>query len=88
MLDIIYQETNRLRGNKKSKSSENEEDFGRVPTDNIFSNRFLEDLERIWELRHIIPDGPVEMRDLIIKTRHQCHLEESGNIEELGLYLV
>ena len=31
LLDIIYQETNRLRGNKKSKSSKNEEDFGRVP---------------------------------------------------------
>ncbi len=28
----------------------------RVPADFVFSNHILEDLERIWELRYIIPD--------------------------------
>ena len=27
-----------------------------VPHNEIFSNRFLEDLEKIWELRYYIPD--------------------------------
>ena len=27
-----------------------------VPTENIFSNQFLEDLDRIWALRDDIPD--------------------------------
>ena len=31
------------------------EDFF-VPHNEIFSNRFLEDLEKIWELRYYIPD--------------------------------
>ncbi len=56
MLDIIYQETKQLQGHKKKKSPKNTGDFGRVPADFIFSNRVLEDLERIWALRFIIPD--------------------------------
>lgn len=31
MLDIIYQETKQLRGDKKKKSPKNEGDFSRVP---------------------------------------------------------
>ena len=27
-----------------------------VPHSEVFSNRFLEDLEKIWELRYYIPD--------------------------------
>lgn len=27
-----------------------------VPHNEIFSNKFLEDLEKIWELRYYIPD--------------------------------
>ena len=27
-----------------------------VPPDVLFSNQFLEDLDKIWELRHWIPD--------------------------------
>lgn len=30
--------------------------FLQVPLNGIFSNPFLEDLAKLWELRHIIPD--------------------------------
>ena len=56
MLDIIFQETNTLRGNKKLESSSNEEDSNSVPPDVLFSNELLEDLEKIWALRFVIPD--------------------------------
>ncbi len=56
VLDLIYQQTNELRVGKK----ENGESFSTfsvsVPHNEIFSNRFLEDLEKIWELRYYIPD--------------------------------
>ena len=33
-----------------------ERDLVLVPHSEVFSNRFLEDLEKIWELRYYIPD--------------------------------
>ena len=55
VLDLIYQETNKLRGEEK-KSGESFSTFSAsVPTSVLFSNQFLEDLERIWELREFIP---------------------------------
>ena len=56
VLDLIYQQTNELRCGKK----ENGESFSTfsvsVPQTKVFSKEFLEDLEKIWELRHFIPD--------------------------------
>lgn len=40
----------------KSKSGKAFLLFRFVPHNEIFSNRFLEDLEKIWELRYYIPD--------------------------------
>ena len=40
----------------KSKSGKASLLFRFVPHNEIFSNRFLEDLEKIWELRYYIPD--------------------------------
>ena len=59
MLDIIFQETKHLEGRKKRKSSHNREDLDSVPTDVLFSNQMLEDLDKIWALRDIIPDPNV-----------------------------
>ena len=56
LLDIIYQETNRLKGSKNKKSSEKTEDLGQVPASKVLSNELLEAIERIWALRSIIPD--------------------------------
>ena len=56
MLDFIYQQTNELRCGEK----ENGESFSTfsvsVPQTKVFSKEFLDDLEKIWELRHFIPD--------------------------------
>lgn len=43
--------------NHKQKSEESFSTFSAsVPYDEIFSNQFLEDLDKLWELRHYIPD--------------------------------
>ena len=56
VLGLIYQQTNELRNPKK----ENGESFSTfpatVPYDILFSNKYLRDLGRIWELREIVPD--------------------------------
>lgn len=56
VLGLIYQQTNKLRGLEK----ENEESFSTfpnsVPLDVLFSNEFLRDLSRLWELRTLVPD--------------------------------
>ena len=56
VLDLIYRQTNMLRGNKKGDSSDFPEKSPKVPYDVLLSNRFLEDLAKIWELRHWIPN--------------------------------
>ena len=56
MLDVIYKETKYLRGNKNGNSSVSSKNSRSVPETELFSNQFLEDLEKIWKLRHIIPD--------------------------------
>ena len=44
-------------GDKKEKdSSDFSEKSFQVPYNVLFSNQFLEDLDKIWELRHWIPD--------------------------------
>ena len=59
MLDVIFQETKHLEGRKKRKSPKIKGDFSPVPTDVLFSNQMLEDLDKIWALRDIIPDPNV-----------------------------
>jgi len=55
VLDLIYQGTNKLRGEEK-KSGESFSTFSAsVPLTVLFSNQFLEDLDKIWELRKFIP---------------------------------
>ena len=41
---------------EKSKSGKARLLFRFVPLSDIFTNQFLEDLDKIWELRHWIPD--------------------------------
>ena len=55
VLDLIYQQTNELRGVEK-KSGESFSTFSAsVPLTVLFSNQFLHDLDLIWELRELIP---------------------------------
>ena len=55
VLDLIYQQTNELRGVEK-KSGESFSTFSAsVPLSVLFSNQFLHDLDLIWELREWIP---------------------------------
>ena len=56
VLDLIFRETNKLRGNI-NKIEESLDTFpDSVPPAVLFSNQFLEDLDKLWELRHWIPD--------------------------------
>lgn len=53
-IQVLFVRNDRLiyiKGNGESLST-----FSVVPHNEIFSNRFLEDLEKIWELRYYIPD--------------------------------
>ena len=46
----------KLRG-EENKNGESYSTFSvSVPLSDIFTNQFLEDLDKIWELRHWIPD--------------------------------
>ncbi len=55
VLDLIYQQTNELRGVEK-KSGESFSTFSAsVPLTVLFSSQFLHDLDLIWELRELIP---------------------------------
>lgn len=56
VLDLIYQQTNELRGDKKEKGERQASFSNSVPLDVLFSNQFLEDLNKIWELHELIPD--------------------------------
>ena len=56
MLDVIVQQTRELRGYKKKKATELVDSVAFVPLTEPFSNNFMEDLEKIWELRTFIPD--------------------------------
>jgi site-specific DNA recombinase len=56
VLDLIYRNANTLREPKNKKTEPSEEDSDSVPLSTIFSNPFLEDLNKLWELRHDIPD--------------------------------
>lgn len=56
VLDLIYQQTNELRGVEK-KSGESFSTFSAsVPLTVLFSNQFLHDLDLIWELKDYIPN--------------------------------
>ena len=56
MLDLIYQQTNELRGDEKEKGERQASFSNSVPLTVLFSNQFLEDLDKIWELHEFIPD--------------------------------
>lgn len=56
VLDLIFQQTNELRGDKKEKGERFSSFSNSVPLDVLFSNQFLEDLNKIWELHELIPD--------------------------------
>ena len=56
VLDLIYQQTNELRGDKKEKGERFSSFFNSVPLGELFSNQFLHDLDLIWELHELIPD--------------------------------
>lgn len=53
---VIAQHTKELRYGKKKKATESLDSIALVPLTELFSNNFMEDLERIWELRTFIPD--------------------------------
>ena len=56
VLDLIYKQTNELRG-LKGKSEDSFNTFSAsVPLTTLFSNQFLRDLDLIWELREWIPN--------------------------------
>jgi hypothetical protein len=59
VLDLIYLQTNELRGQKKRDSSDFSEKSLQVPLDVLFSNELLTDLARIWALRYIIEDPEI-----------------------------
>ena len=63
VLDIIYQQTNELRGQKKRDSSDFSEKSLEVPLDVLFSKEFQDDLMRIWNLRFLIPDPEIFNKD-------------------------
>jgi hypothetical protein len=56
VLDLIFQETNKLRGYGEKESEKSEADSHSVPLTELFSNSFLRDLDKIWALREYIPD--------------------------------
>ena len=56
MLDVIVQQTKELRIGKRKKATESFDSIALVPLTELFSNRFMDDLEQIWRLRTIIPD--------------------------------
>ena len=56
VLDLIYQQTKELQGCKKKKLDTSCEVSNSVPLNILTSNQFLADLEKLWELRHYIPD--------------------------------
>ena len=56
ILDVIVQQTRELRCGKKKKATESLDSVALVPLTELFSNNFMEDLEKIWELRAFIPD--------------------------------
>ena len=56
VLEVIAQQTKELRGDKKKKATKSVDFIAFVPLTELFSNIFMEDLEKIWELRTIIPD--------------------------------
>ena len=55
-LDLIFQETNKLRGKGKEKGERQPSFSSHVPLNDIFSNSFLHDLDLLWELHEYIPD--------------------------------
>lgn len=56
MLELIYGQTNELRGGKNEKSGE-DCSFPRLPTPNrAVLEPIMRNLERLWELRFWIPD--------------------------------
>ena len=56
VLDLIYQHTNELLGRENEKGEAVANFSNSVPLTVLFSNHFFEDLDKIWELRHWIPD--------------------------------
>ena len=70
VLDIIYQQTNELRGQKKRDSSDFSEKSLQVPLDVLFSKEFQDDLMRIWNLRYLIPDPEIYNKDTSQPTFH------------------
>ncbi len=66
VLDLIYQQTNELRGDKKEKGERFSSFSNSVPLEELFSNQFLHDLDLIWELHELIPD-PLNPRVVIGK---------------------
>ncbi len=66
LLDVIYMETNQLRDNNGTESPENSGDSVCVAPGELFSNSFLEDLDKIWALRSVIPDPkhPNSIKDI------------------------
>ena len=50
------QKEGKTKGMKQKSLPKKTEDFDSVPTDVLFSNQMLEDLDKIWALRDIIPD--------------------------------
>jgi hypothetical protein len=56
VLDLIFQETNKLRGYGEKESAKSEEVSQSVPPERLFSNSFKKDLDKIWELKEYIPD--------------------------------
>ena len=56
VLEVIIQQTSELRGIKKKKATKSCDFIALVPLTELFSNNFMEDLEKIWELRAFIPD--------------------------------
>ena len=59
VLDLIYLQTNELRGQKKRDSSDFPEKSLQVPLEVLFSNEFLTDLARIYALRYIIANPEI-----------------------------
>src|SRR5699024_12634095 len=55
VLDLIYQQTNELRGVEKKRGESFSTFSASVPLTVLFSNQFLHDLDLIWELREWIP---------------------------------
>ena len=53
LVHIVYFATNTIYGQRKERNFR----FSlSVPYDILFSNKYLRDLGRIWELREIVPD--------------------------------